>query len=469
MSFKLTIKNFGKLSDEEINIGRFTVFAGPNNTGKSFVSKLLYSLFDGMNVNHALVHFDILTNPLRRNLSSLQRWERLNNEDLQLSVLNGEIHKIRNLVESLPIDDSEKIEDQWNQITYCTKELRERYKEFKKNIDASLQNKQKLSSFSDLPNFITKTLNRTEESLEKLCKKVEETCVNKFIEKGVQYKIFRNLTQNFQVPTLLHLRKIPENPSEILIDGVGKFNFENGDLVDFRIEQSDFQQLQDYSRVIYLESPVYWKLKPALERVRTSPRFLDNLEDMDRLSGVAGYFHDSVWALEERYSGDIAFADLYKNLISKEVIGGKLTISETGELRFQEDGRSFSLHVTAMGVINLGLLALLIERNIIRKHSFVFIDEPEAHLHTSWQVEIAKTLLELSRLGVNIVIATHSAEILEFLKVEAEKDVESEELIALNHFSYNGVKNYGGNFKSGIENIQEELTDPFSKLYLAGL
>ena len=60
MLFKLTVKNLGRLSDEEIHIGKFTVFAGPNNTGKSTVSRLLYSLFDVMNTNHALVHFENL-------------------------------------------------------------------------------------------------------------------------------------------------------------------------------------------------------------------------------------------------------------------------------------------------------------------------------------------------------------------------------------------------------------------------
>ena len=52
--FKVKIKNIGKLTDTEINIGQFTVFAGPNNTGKSFVSKLLYSFFSSMQGNPVL-------------------------------------------------------------------------------------------------------------------------------------------------------------------------------------------------------------------------------------------------------------------------------------------------------------------------------------------------------------------------------------------------------------------------------
>ena len=45
---EVRIKNIGRLDDATIFISQFTVFAGPNNTGKSFVSKLLYSLFAAM-------------------------------------------------------------------------------------------------------------------------------------------------------------------------------------------------------------------------------------------------------------------------------------------------------------------------------------------------------------------------------------------------------------------------------------
>ena len=81
-------------------------------------------------------------------------------------------------------------------------------------------------------------------------------------------------------------------------------------------------------------------------------------------------------------------------------MGGKIAISKTGDLSFYENGRRFSLPVTAMGIANLGILALLIERKVLDERSFLFIDEPEAHLHPAWQVIMAENLFELSRQGV---------------------------------------------------------------------
>ena len=46
LDYELRVENFGKLAEAEIRIGGFTVLAGPNNTGKSFVSKLLCSIFN---------------------------------------------------------------------------------------------------------------------------------------------------------------------------------------------------------------------------------------------------------------------------------------------------------------------------------------------------------------------------------------------------------------------------------------
>jgi len=472
MSFKLEIKNFGRLPNEEIHIGQFTVFAGPNNTGKSTVSKLLYSLFDAMNVNHALVHFYDLVAPFQNRLNRLERRWGYEDENFPLSLLNEEIDEIENIFKSFSIDNSEKNRELWLDIIDHANKLHDQYKKTKPNIQRWFQEKGN-PYVSDLfaeetpTDILAKELENIEKALERLLK-IENIDVHQFVVAGLEQKIFQNLTQNFQVPTLSPLRTRQEEPSRISIDDVGKFRFENSESVYFDIEQAGFQQLQHYSRVIYLESPVYWKLKSALEDAEISQRFVYTRK-RKRLSGVPGYFHDLSRVLSYEYSGDIAFPELYENLISKKVLGGKLTISKTGELSFQENGRSFPLHLTAMGVINLGILALLIERKIIDEGTFLFIDEPEAHLHPSWQVKIAKTLLELSRLGVNVVIATHSAEILKFLEVEVKENPENKELVALNHFSSSGVKNYEDDFTSKLSNIKKELTEPYTDLYLKGL
>lgn len=358
MSFKLKIENFGKLSNEEVHIGPFTVFAGTNNTGKSFVSRLLYSLFHGMDKdNHALVHFLNLVTPLQNRLSRLEKKCGYEDEDTPFLILTDEIDEIQKIVKSFSIHNFEEIMDQWFEIVGHTRKLRDQYRKIKPTIRELLINKRQFPA-----DATTEELEDVEKVLDGLLKKIEETDARKFIVTGVKQKIFRDLTRNFQVSTLTPLRKHPEKNSKIFIDSIGSFELGNSELVDFEIDETGLQQLQDYSRrVIYLESPIYWKLQLALESLLISTRYSSSIR-RERLSTVPSYFYDLAWELKGEYSGDVAFPELYKELTSKEVIGGKLTVSETGGLRFQENGRSFPLPITAMGVVNLGILALQIGR-----------------------------------------------------------------------------------------------------------
>ena len=456
MSFKVKIRNIGKLSDAEISIGEFTVFAGPNNTGKSFVSKLLYSLFNTMNANHAETHISNLVGPVEDAIGRLLRQNITDDEDERLSLLNEEIEELRTIAKRFSIEEMQEIVpsllDQTQKVLHIRidltplplKSVKERHR----------------SAFLD-------AFSKMMDDLLKLADMLIEENVKDLISSGVQYKIRDNLIQNFQVPRPSDLR---DDKSKV--GGVSVDNFElagiTRDRVVFQMRDDAWKrQLYQYSRVIYLESPAYWKSKNALENARFPFRSLYTGR-RERLSGVPGYFYDLVEALKSEYTGDMAFPEVYEKLTGKGVIGGKIVITEKGDLSFQENGRSFSLPVTAMGVANLGILALLIERKVLDEDTLLFIDEPEAHLHPAWQVVMAEALFELARQGVNVVIATHSIDILKWLEVHVKKNPEDEQLVALNQFP---VKNSGieEDFKSKIAKIKHELTKPFSDLYLRGL
>ena len=80
-----------------------------------------------------------------------------------------------------------------------------------------------------------------------------------------------------------------------------------------------------------------------------------------------------------------------------------------------------------------------------------------------------KTLFDLAKGGVNVVIATHSADILKWLEVHVKKNPEDEGMIALNKFPANGDDSNEQDFNDKIAAIKQELTRPFADLYTAGL
>lgn len=479
MSFKVEIENIGKLADAELRIGRFTVFAGPNNTGKSFVSKLLYSLFDGINANLGEIcihHLDYMTGPVNNSLEMLGFWPvRSPSVALSLANIDKEVKRLEALVAEASFDElGELIPSLISQTTKMQDRIADILKSF---IEQEAEEERKRVDFDlddDPPSVREKKKKRKQEDLletvihysDWLKERLSQTDARNFIVESIEYKIQENLIQNYQVPRLPALSNQEGAPSRVKVEDFGSFEFSNGE-IGFNGDVSKLRGLQQYPSVIYLESPVYWKLKNALEDLNPSLEFFGRRR-RGRLTGVPGYFYDLARALKFQYTGETAFPDVYERLTGSDGMGGKIAISETGDLSFHENGRSFSLPVTAMGIANLGILALLIERKVLDKGSFLFIDEPEAHLHPAWQVIMAEALFELSRQGLNVVIATHSSDILQWLDVHVKKNPDYEPLVELNQFPANGDR-AEEDFETKMGKIMHALTEPFSKLYLEGL
>ena len=453
MSFKVRIKNIGKLTDAEISIGELTVFAGPNNTGKSFVSKLLYSFFDAMDSNHTATYINAFVGRSEADSAYLTRREITDDERAKLELLSRHIIKLRDVAEEAPIYKPEAV---FPDLLSVAKDLLQ--------IANTIRELPLEGVYIDLRESFIGALQWMIDGLQKLIEIIEQANARELFDRGTEHKIRQNLIRNFQVSLIADLIDNIETTSEISAGQFGRFQFSPQDII-YATDKSRLGRLLPYVRVIYLESPVYWKLKSALESFQH--RLYLGI-GREQLNGVPGYFYDLAKALRFEYTGDMAFPDVYEKLTGKELINGKIVISERGDLLFQENERNFPLHTTAMGVANLGILALLIERKVLDKDTFLFIDEPEAHLHPAWQVVMAEALFELARQGVNVVIATHSIDILKWLEVHVKKNPEDERLVALNQFP---VENSAtdGDFKVKIASIKEELTKPFSDLYLRGL
>jgi AAA15 family ATPase/GTPase len=133
---------------------------------------------------------------------------------------------------------------------------------------------------------------------------------------------------------------------------------------------------------------------------------------------------------------------LYKKICG--IIGGKP----------QNDGENFFIKrdnidepipfsLEASGFRKFGLLATLIRNEQIKPGSVLFWDEPENSLNPELMPKLVEILLELSRSGVQIFLATHS----EFLANEFT--VSSNENDSLKYFSL--FKNESGSIKADTD------------------
>jgi predicted ATPase len=127
----------------------------------------------------------------------------------------------------------------------------------------------------------------------------------------------------------------------------------------------------------------------------------------------------------------------------------------------------------SFGMTNLGMIQALLKYNIITAGSFIFIDEPETNLHPDWQVKLVDVLLLLAQGGVNIVITTHSSDLVKALEVKIKKlEIDVMEDFLSVHFLGTDGKLLEFESKDSLQQIieaRELLSLAYQQLYFSDL
>lgn len=465
MKLNVGIKNFGKIKNAHIKIAPFTVIGGANASGKSFVSRALYSFFSTINKDH-------VTNT---SITSLQQIRKL-----LLSALHTALNPSNKVIEmhnELLILIKEVEETVVKEVGSCTfteqksrliilEELVEVFSQSLSRLQNEINNVKKYKHLQERLKLIKRNLDRFSETIQS---PTEILSTN--IEKGFT----EALKENFQAPNLSDLKN---HNSE---DEVASFDFGElgrislaGESISFKLTTESVNQFQSLYNVVFIESPIYWKLRKPLQKVneRLNNPFFALHRHTDTLNGVPKYFYDLIELIEKNIKSqhkDDKILEIQSAL--KDTLGGELNVSDSGDIFYKElnSSRSLNLNLTATGVTNLGLIGLLLNRNVISEGSFIFVDEPEINLHPAWQKLMVKVLYKLSRSGVNIVITSHSIDMMKYIEniMEELTDIEIEDHFAINRLQNDGVSiNEGAPALKSIAEIKEDLGKPFYEMML---
>ena len=563
MDLKIKIHNIGRLHKAEISVRPLTVLAGPNNTGKSFFSKSLYSLFDAMSVNPILMqipyHLKILSRFLRdiefysdffiyirkNTKSSSAEKEGRSVSDLKKEYKNIEpqIHKAErsvrrlqkscrflNLYPSAGMFDSVKLDpemtDNLNKTLESYRLLLPYFEDLLRSENKNLQLKQSeqivekeanssnktfesrqllLPYFEDLLRSENKNLQskwseqikvekeyevqfnrkiiKIEDSFNKMKKslnfleKIKNMTEGKgILDENTLAKAFgpafeESLTANFQIANIKKLKNDEKALAFIEIENQGRITIREDNSISADLPLLKILSHRHNSRVLYIESPFFWKFRKALDLVASRDRLVFSGR---RSLLTPKYFNDLSLFLLEELSGDPAFPEVLESI--RQIVKGRLVMDEAGGLVFKESGaggKSYSLPMTATGLVQMSILALLIEKKILDKDSVLFIDEPETNLHPAWQVKMMEVLFQLVKGGARIVIATHSADIMKWMEIHLENNPKDQNLIALNQLTLNEnglaeTLNPDRDILKKIKSVKKNLTDPYLKLFLKG-
>lgn len=104
------------------------------------------------------------------------------------------------------------------------------------------------------------------------------------------------------------------------------------------------------------------------------------------------------------------------------ILKGKINYDGAHLVYQKNDGQSFGISTIANGLKSYGVLAKLLDNGYLTKEMMLIVDEPEVHLHPEWQLDFVELLVMLVKtLDMTIVLTTHSPYVLQALDLYKEK------------------------------------------------
>jgi len=406
-NYNFRIKNYHSIEDAEIFINGITVLSGDNGCGKSTICRWLYYI-----VNQIYLFENTVYNEYKEALASLiDEWQ---------FVLRTKLYgtQFRDSV-STNFD----LEDSFKQILFS---LAQKLAEYL-SIETDTQNRNRLLNYlgvTSFENFSIEFLNIAKEKHDILQKDAIDKLQNRRLNDFVA-TISSVYQETDSYPQSIELQE----------DGVNI------------IEKNNVGRLLNLHNAIYIDTPMFLSINEGGNFNWRELRFL----------------------LNNRSKNSYQIPEVILSEI-KKIVGGRFSeqndLFGNKKLHFVSGSTDIAIEKTATGVKTFAYLYKLLENGHLTKNSILLIDEPEAHLHPQWIVDLAHILVLINKnIGSKIVLATHNPDMVSAVQTIADK----EDLLSQTNF-YGAVKNLDSmryifkQYFQDVENIFQSFNIALDKI-----
>ncbi|MGP1429462.1 MAG: AAA family ATPase [Fusobacterium sp.] len=412
---EIFIKNIGKVKEANIKINGITVIAGENDTGKSTISKSLFTVFNSFyNIDKKITEQqkDIIKFTIAKNFAY----------DLEL---------VKNIV----LGDTFNFNQLVNEII--------KNSEIYKYDDIDLKNK-------IVEHFKKYNLNL-----------IEDNGIHEIIEK---IKEVLSIPRNEAEKSILNENL--NNEFNKQINNI--FSGEEG-IIEIKIKDKRIKLKVFENKIENIENTP--RINIIAEALYLDDPFIIDSNFYNNLSNHKEFLRYRLFSEIEDKTNNIGkiiitkkLENIYKKLNS--ICSGYMIESNknTNDFSYRFNNKELDIKNLSAGLKTFVILKTLLEKGILEENGVIILDEPEIHLHPAWQIIFAELIVLIQKeFNMHILLNSHSPYFFNAIEIYAEKHNIKEKC----NFYSAYLSGQFSEFKDVTNNIEEiyyKLARPFQDL-----
>ena len=405
---KLSIRNVGKLKEADVEINGITVITGENDTGKSTVGKVLWSVFNGF--------YEIDEKVYNEKVSEL---EKIIDEIIKENVYKNLSTDYNSFFEIFN-STREKIAIEFlkGNKNYSEDEIKIIINNYKKDL--------KIENISKFVQEINETL------------KISDKEIIKVIVSRVMNKEFHN-----QINAIFSKEKM----------NIGEISLKIKDKeIDLKIENNEISDVQNYflinKETMYIDNPF----------------ILDSYD----FEGENHQTHLATNVFSENENSVISEIKVKKKLNNiyqklNSVLSGEILENKNSKFVYRKNGEDIDLKNLSTGLKTFAIIKMLLQNGTLEENGTIILDEPEIHLHPEWQLKFAELIVLLQKeFRMHILLTTHSPYFLNAIEVFSERhkiDDKCKYYVAENEGNSSIIKDVTGNTREIYRKLARPIQD----------
>lgn len=413
---KITVKNFGPIREaRNVEIGPMTIFVGPSNTGKSYLAMLIYSIHE---VLAEEFFYRRLIQPFRKKKKNLikqlerlgqspesaadeikkiySEWARVVGEAWEMQFVRCFGEEGKNLVEGRTNSESFTV------VVSC--------KEDQFSLDLSSPGQSKISQqkcrqiFDRINTYLPQQLAEIEEN--------ESTPLGDATYIDIYQQVFHE-----SIFTPFQKAFLSWKPLGCPVDAYYLPAIRGGIMQSHRTLVTTLIERASRAGLTETFAPI-----PLFNGVLSDFMMnLINIGNKDLESwGPRGRYRTGEAKRRVFYTQEQKTMEAINTRMEQNIISGQIEIKKSEaqypdfRYRFAADDMMYDLPLmsASSSVSELAPISLFIRHYLCPNDLFI-VEEPEAHLHPGAQLQISDVLVRLVNAGVNVLVTTHSDNILE--------------------------------------------------------